>query len=100
MCWFLDDWGKIKASFDNNKGEYPIQIEHRGNEVMVIKSGLQKTFTLKFSTEEWNKLRNLAEKIDAIYNMNKVAFYTWKTSEESAHRFFLSTMDCVCRRLF
>ena len=61
---------------------------------MVIKSGPQKTFTLKFSTEEWNELRNLAEKIDAIYDMNKVVFYTWKTAEESAHRFFLSPMDC------
>ena len=61
---------------------------------MVIKSGPQKTFTLKFSTEEWNELRNLAEKIDAIYDMYKVVFYTWKTAEESAHHLFLSPMDC------
>ena len=51
VCWFLDDWVKIKASFDNNKGEYPIQIEFRGNGVLVIKSGPQKTFMFKFSTE-------------------------------------------------
>ena len=49
----------------------------------------EKTFTLSFSIEEWDELRNLTDRIDSIY-----MFYTWKSEEESAHRSFLSAVDC------
>ena len=94
VCWFKEDWIKIKSAMEGGKGKYPIQIEQRGSETIITKTGPKKTFTLKFSIEEWDELRNLTDWIDSIYNLNKIVFYTWKTEEESAHRSFLSTIDC------
>ena len=94
VCWFKKDWMKIKSAMEGDIGTYPIQIEQRGNETIITKTGPRKTFTLKFSIEEWDELRNLTDHIDSIYNFNKIVFYTWKTEEESAHRSFLSAIDC------
>ena len=94
VCWFKDDWIKIKSAMQGDKGKYPIQIEQRGNETIITKTGPKNTFTLKFSIEEWDELRNLTDRIDSIYNLNKIVFYTWTTEEESAHRSFLSAIDC------
>ena len=94
VCWFKKDWMKIKSAMEGNISKYPIQIEQRGNETIITKTGPKKTFTLKLSIEEWDELRNLTDHIDSIYNFNKIVFYTWKTEDESAHRSFLSAIDC------
>ena len=94
VCWFKKDWMKIKSVMEGDIGTYPIQIEQRGNETIITKTGPRKTFTLKFSMEEWDELRNLTDRIDSIYNLNKIVFYTWTTEEESAHSSFLSAIDC------
>ena len=94
VCWFKKDWMKIKSAMEGDKCKYPIQIEQRGNETIITKTGPRKTFTLKFSIEEWDELRNLTDHIDSIYNFNKIVFYTWKTEDESAHRSFISVIDC------
>ena len=94
VCWFKKDWLKIKSAMEGEIGTYPIQIEQRGNENIITKTGPRKTSTLSFSIEEWDELRNHTDQIDSIYNLNKIVFYTWKTEEESGHRSFLSTIDC------
>ena len=94
VCWFKKDWLKIKSAMEGEIGTYPIQIQQRGNENIITKTGPRKTSTLSFSIEEWDELRNHTDQIDSIYNLNKVVFYTWKTEEESGHRSFLSTIDC------
>ena len=94
VCWFKKDWMKIKSAMEGDIGTYPIQIEQRGNETIITKTGPRKTFTLKFSMKEWDELRNLTDRIDSIYNLNKIVFYIWTTEEESAHRSFLSAIDC------
>ena len=82
VCWFKEDSLKIKSAMEGDIGTYHIQIEQRGNETIIAKAGPRKTFTLKFSIEEWDELRNLPKRIDSIYNLNKIVFYTWKTEEE------------------
>ena len=93
-CWFKKDWLKTKSAMKGEIGTYPIQIEQRGNEIIITKTGPRKTFTWSFSIDEWDELRNLTDQIDSIYNLNKIVFYTWKTEGELAHRYFLSTIDC------
>ena len=48
VCWFKEDWMKIKSAREGDKGKYSIQIEQRGNETIVTKTGPKKTFTLNF----------------------------------------------------
>ena len=38
MCRFKEDW-MIKSGMEGDKGKYPIQIEQRGNETIITKTG-------------------------------------------------------------
>ena len=38
---FKEDWLKIKSAMKGDKGKYPIQIEQRGNETIITKTGLK-----------------------------------------------------------
>ena len=75
VCWFKKDWMKIKSAMEGDIGTYPILIEQTGNETIITKTGPIKTFTLSFLIEELDELRNLTDRIDSIYNLNRIVFY-------------------------
>ena len=68
VCSLKKDWLKIKSAMEGNIVTYLIQIEQRGNKSIIIitKTGPRKTFTLKFSIEELDELRNITNRIDSI----------------------------------
>ena len=42
VSWFKEDGMKIKSAMEGDKGKYLIQIEQRGNETIITKTGPRK----------------------------------------------------------
>ena len=94
--WFLQDWLKIKSTFQDGElaRNQRIHLEKVGHVIIINISSPINTYSIMFTPKEYKDLQSLTQKIDAVFEKDKITFYTWETTSQTSSSFFLSLEDC------